>query len=147
MSIVAGNPGEIQRVNEFVLANPFHRFAGLRLARQEPGKAIGNLHVDGNVLNMAETLHSGMLYGLLDAIGFLALVTILKPKEYAATQDMHVCLLRTVPKGEDIELRGEVIRRSTNSAFIRSEAWRLSRMGDELVATAMLTKSLTMGKD
>ena len=60
---------------------------------------------------------------------------------------MHVCLLRTVPKGEDIELRGEVIRRSTNSAFIRSEAWRLSRMGDELVATAMLTKSLTMGKD
>lgn len=144
MTIVAGDPGQIQRVNEFVLAHPFHRFAGLRLARQEPGKAIGNVKVDGNVLTMGETLHSGMLYGLLDAIGFLALVTILKPKEYAATQDMHVSLLRTVPKGEEVELRAEVVRRSASMAFIRSDAWRVSGTGNELVATAMVTKSLTL---
>jgi acyl-coenzyme A thioesterase PaaI-like protein len=59
---------------------------------------------------------------------------------------MHVSLLRSVPKGEDVELRAEVIRRSTNLAFIRCDAWRLSNVGEELVATATVTKSLTMGK-
>ncbi len=144
MTIVAGDPGQIQRVNEFVLGHPFHRFAGLALHRQEPGKAVARFRVDGNALSMGGVLHAGVLYGLMDAASFLALVTVLKPEELAVTHDMHVALLRPVPKGEEVELRAEVIRRGVSIAFIRSEAWRLAVSGEQLAATATVTKSLSI---
>lgn len=144
MNVVAGDPGQIQRVNEFVLEHPFHRFAGLTLRRQEPGKAIARFRVDGNALNMSGVLHSGVLYGLMDAASFLALVTVLKPEELATTHDIHVSVMRPVPKGEEVELRAEVIRRGINIAFIRCDAWRLAATGEQLAATATVTKSLTL---
>lgn len=146
MSIVAGDPGQIQRVNDLVLGHPFHRFAGLTLKRQEPGKAIASFPVEGNVLSMSDMLHAGVLYGLMDATSFLALVTVLKPEELAATHDLHVSLMRPVWRGEEIELRAEVIRRSVNVAFIRCDAWRVSGGGQQLVATATVTKSLALSK-
>ena len=140
----AGNtPAEIQRVNEFVLNHPLHRFAGLRLLRQEPGRAVARFPVDGNALNMSGMLHAGLLYGLMDAVSFLALVTVLAPEEFAATHDLHVSVMRPVPKGEEVELRAEVVRRGGNVAFIRCDAWRISAAGELLAAAATVTKSLT----
>jgi uncharacterized protein (TIGR00369 family) len=144
MSIVAGDPGQIQRANEFVLGHPLHRFAGLALKRQEPGKAVAWFRVDGNALNMSGMLHAGVLYGLMDATSFLALVTILKPEELATTHDIHVSVMRPVPKGEEVELRAEVIRRGVNIAFIRCDAWRVAAAGEQLAATATVTKSLAI---
>jgi uncharacterized protein (TIGR00369 family) len=144
MTIVAGDPGQIQRVNEIVLGHPFHRFAGLSLRRQEPGKAIARFNVEGNALTMGGSLHAGVLYGMMDATSFLALVTVLKPEEMAATHDIHVSLMRPVSKGEEVELRAEVIRRGVNIAFIRCDAWRLAATGEQLVATATVTKSLSV---
>ncbi|HWQ39565.1 MAG TPA: PaaI family thioesterase [Burkholderiales bacterium] len=146
MSIVAGDPGQIQRVNDLVLGHPFHRFSGLTLRRQEPGTATTSFPVESNVLSMSDTLHAGVLYGLMDATSFLALVTVLKPEELAVTHDLHVSLMRPVWRGEEIELRAEVIRRSVNLAFIRCDAWRVSGGGRQLVATATVTKSLTLSK-
>jgi acyl-coenzyme A thioesterase PaaI-like protein len=147
MSIVAGEPGQIQRVNEIVLGHPFHRMAGLQLVRQEPGKAVGILRVHGNTLNMADTLHAGTLYGVMDAISFLALVTLLRPEELAATLDLHISMMRTVRKGEHVELRAEVLRRNPSIAFIVCNAWRLSASGEQLAATANVTKSLTLNPE
>jgi len=144
MTVVAGDPGRIQRVNEFVLEHAFHRFAGLTLRRQEPGKAVARFRVDGNALNMSGTLHAGVLYGLMDAASFLALVTVLKPEEFAATHDIHVSVMRAVPKGEEVELRAEVVRRGINIAFIRCDAFRVAAAGEQLAATASVTKSLTI---
>jgi uncharacterized protein (TIGR00369 family) len=143
MTIVAGDPGQIQRVNELVLGHPFHRFAGLSLRRQEPGKAVARFSVEGNTLTVGGTLHTGVLYGLMDAAGFLALVTVLKPEEKAATHDIHVSVMRPVSKGEEVELRAEVVRRGVNTAFIRCDAWRLAATGEQLAATATVTKSLS----
>jgi uncharacterized protein (TIGR00369 family) len=144
MNIVAGDPGQIQRVNESVLDHPLHRLAGLTLRRQEPGKAVARFRVDGSALNLSGVLHSGVLYGLMDAAGFLALVTVLKPEELAATHDIHISVMRAVPRGEEVELRAEVIRRGVNVAFIRCDAFRLAATGDQLAATAIVTKSLTV---
>ena len=60
-------PAEIQKANDFVLQHPFIRFAGLQLVSQSPGKAVTRFAVNGNAVNMSEDLHSGLLYGLMDA--------------------------------------------------------------------------------
>ena len=140
-------PTEIGRANELVLSHPFHRFAGLKLVTQSPGKAATRFQVAGDLLNMNEALQPGVLYGLMDATSFLALITVLKPSEYAATHDIHVSVLRPVPKGYEVELRAEVIRRSANIAFIRCEAWRISGSDSRLAATAVVTKSLSFSRD
>jgi len=144
MTIVAGDPSQIQRVNEVVLGHPFHRFAGLSLRRQEPGKAVTRFSVEGNALTMGGALHAGVLYGLMDATSFLALVTVLKPEEKAATHDIHVSVMRPMSKGEEVELRAEIIRRGVDIAFIRCDAWRLAPTGEQLAATATVTKSLSV---
>ncbi len=139
-------PLEIQRANDFVLDHPFHRFAGLRLVQQQPGKAVTRFPVAGNVINMNDTLHAGLLYGMMDATGFLALITVLKPEELAATHDLHVSVMRPVLKGEEVEIRSEVVRRGGNVAFIRCEAWRIGPGDASLAATGTVTKSLSLKK-
>ena len=100
--------------------------------------------MEGSALNLSGALHAGVLYGLMDAAAFLALVTVLKPEELAATHDIHVSVMRAVPRGEEVELRAEVIRRGVNIAFIRCDAFRLAGTGEQLAATATVTKTLTI---
>jgi uncharacterized protein (TIGR00369 family) len=139
-------PAEIQRTTDFVLGHPFHRFAGLRLVEQQPGRAVARFQVAGDVLNHAGTLHAGLLYGLMDATAFLALVTVLRPGESAATHDLHVSVMRPALRGEEIEIRAEVLKRGGSVAFIRCEAWRIGAAEPLLAATGTVTKSLSMRK-
>jgi uncharacterized protein (TIGR00369 family) len=136
-------PAEIQKANDFVLQHPYNRFAGLQLVSQSPGKAVTRFPVDGNAVNMADDLHSGLLYGLMDATSFLALITVLRPEEFAVTHDLHVSVMRPAAKGMDVELHAEVVRRGTQLAFLRCEAWRVGGHDTRLIATAKVTKSLS----
>lgn len=136
-------PTEIQKANDFVLQHPYNRFAGLQLISQSPGKAVTRFPVDGNSVNMADDLHSGLLYGLMDATSFLALITVLKPEELAVTHDLHVSVMRPACKGMEVELHADVIRRGTRLAFLRCEAWRVDGHNTRLIATAKVTKSLS----
>ena len=136
-------PAEIQKANDFVLQHPFIRFAGLQLVSQSPGKAVTRFAVNGNAVNMSEDLHSGLLYGLMDATSFLALITVLKPEELAVTHDLHVSVMRPAPRGMEVELHADVIRRGTRLAFLRCEAWRVGQHDTRLIATAKVTKSLS----
>ena len=136
-------PAEIQKANDFVLQHPYNRFAGLQLVSQSPGKAVTRFPVDGNAVNMADDLHSGLLYGLMDATSFLALITVLRPEELAVTHDLHVSVMRPAAKGMDVELHAEVVRRATQLAFLRCEAWRVGGHDTRLIATAKVTKSLS----
>ena len=136
-------PAEIQRANDFVLQHPYNRFAGLQLINQSPGKAVTRFPVEGNAVNMADELHSGLLYGLMDATSFLALITVLKPEELAVTHDLHVSLVRPAARGMEVELHADVIRRGTRLAFLRCEAWRVGGHNTRLIATAKVTKSLS----
>jgi uncharacterized protein (TIGR00369 family) len=136
-------PTEIQKANDFVLQHPYNRFAGLRLISQSPGKAVARFPVDGNSVNMADDLHSGLLYGLMDATSFLALITVLKPEELAVTHDIHVSVMRPACKGTEVELHADVIRRGTQLAFLSCDAWRVDGHDTRLIASAKVTKSLS----
>lgn len=136
-------PTEIQKANDFVLQHPYNRFAGLQLISQSPGKAMTRFSVDGNSVSLADELHPGLLYGLMDATTFLALITVLKPEELAVTHDLHVSVLRPACKGMEVELHADVIRRGTRLAFLRCDAWRVGGRDTRLIATANVTKSLS----
>ena len=139
-------PGEIERANDLVLSHPFHRFAGLTLVSQAPGKAVTRFAAAGDLLNVNDALQPGVLYGLIDATSFLALITVLKPAEYAATHNLHVSVLHAVPRGYEVEMQAEVIRRSTDVAFIKCDVWRVCARDRRLAATATVTKSLSFSR-
>jgi acyl-coenzyme A thioesterase 13 len=124
-----------------LLNHPYHRYAGLELVHQEPGKAWCRFEVNANSINLNATLHAGVLYGLLDATSYLALLPMLEPGEQAATIDMHVSLLRSVPPGARVALRAEVMRKRSSVAFVRCEAQTVE---DAAGTVAMATVTLSI---
>ena len=125
-----------------LLNHPFHRHAGLELVHQEPGKAWCRFEVNANSISLTATLHSGVLYGLLDATSYLALLPMLEPGEQAATIDIHVSLIRSVPPGARVALRAEVMRKRSSVAFVRCEAQTVEDAAGT-VAMATVTMSIT----
>jgi acyl-coenzyme A thioesterase PaaI-like protein len=128
--------------NARVLNHPYHRFAGLELIHQEPGKAWCRFEVNANSITLSATLHSGVLYGLLDATSHLALLPMLQPGEQAATIDIHVSVIRSVPPGARVALRAEVLRKRSSVAFLRCEAQTVEDAAGT-VALATITKAIS----
>lgn len=125
-----------------VLNHPFHRYAGLELVHQEPGKAWCRFEVNANSISLAATLHAGVLYGLLDATTQLALLPMLEAGEQATTIDIHVSVIRSVPPGARVALRAEVLRKRSTVAFLRCEAQTVEDAAGT-VAVATITKSIS----
>ena len=88
------NPFPLEQYNAWALAHPFHRFAGLELVHQQPGRAWCRFEVAPSLINAAGMLHAGILYGLMDATCYLALLPMLEDGEHAGTVDLHTSLLR-----------------------------------------------------
>jgi uncharacterized protein (TIGR00369 family) len=124
-----------------VLNHPYHRFAGLELVHQEAGKAWCRFEVNANSISLSATLHSGVLYGLLDATSHLALLPMLEAGEHAVTIDLHVSIVRSVPPGARVALRAEVVRKRSSIAFVRCEAQTVEDAAGT-VAVATITKAI-----
>jgi len=131
----------LEQQNARVLNHPYHRFAGLELVHQEPGKAWCRFEVNANSISLSATLHSGVLYGLLDATSQLALLPMLEAGEHAVTIDLHVSIVRSVPPGARVALRAEVVRKRSSMVFIRCEAQTVEDAAGT-VAIATITKAL-----
>src|SRR4051794_21603650 len=101
---------------------PLHRFLGMRLADESDPSAGVVLDVTGPSLNQADLLHGGVVTALLDVAAYLALAPSLGPGEHAVTHDMSVQLLRPVPAGAQVVLRGQVLRLGRQVVFLRAEA-------------------------
>jgi len=131
----------LEQQNARVLNHPYHRFAGLELVHQEPGKAWCRFEVNANSISLSATLHSGVLYGLLDATSHLALLPMLEAGEHAVTIDLHVSIVRSVPPGARVALRAEVVRKRSSIAFVRCEAQTVEDAAGT-VALATITKAI-----
>lgn len=121
-----------------VLAIPLHRF--LDIAPIDPADPA--LGVAFTVADASSApggyLHGGAVTLALDIACFFALIPTLADDEMAATVDSSVQLISTVPKGERVELRGELIRRARTLAFLRAVA----TVGGTTVATGQFTKTI-----
>jgi uncharacterized protein (TIGR00369 family) len=135
------SPQNLQKWTEWVLKHPFHRFAGLELVHQEAGKAWCRFQVSEDLTNMADTLHAGLLHGLVEATCYLALLPMLEDDEHAATTDLHVSVVRAAPRGARIALRAEVLRKGRSMAFMRCEA-QTAEGGAGTIAVATVTKAI-----
>jgi uncharacterized protein (TIGR00369 family) len=89
-------------------------------------------------LNHVGVLHGGIVTALLDVASYLALAPLLGEDEHAVTHEMSVQLLRPVPAGAQVLLRGQVLRRGRQVAFLRSDA----EVDGVTVAAAQVTKSV-----
>lgn len=117
---------------------PLHRFLGVRLTDPDDPAAGVTLVVEGPALNHVDRLHGGVVTALLDVACYLALLPGLGPDEHAVTHDLTVSLLRGVPAGATLRLRGHVLRRGRAVVFLRAEA----TVEGEVVAAAQVTKTM-----
>lgn len=123
---------------EKVLEVPLHRFLGVELLDPADPAAGIALDVAGPAMNNAGVLHGGIMGALLDVASYLAVLPHLAEGENAVTHDVAASLVRGVPQGARLEVRGEVVRRGRGVAFLRSEA----TVEGVVVATGQVTKSV-----
>ena len=121
-----------------VLDIPLHRFLGLALLEPSRPEVGVVLEVGAPALNNAGVLHGGIVTALLDVACYLALLPELGDDQNAVTLDVTVSLMRAVPPGATVHLRGSVVRRGRSLAFLRAEA----SVEGAVVATGQVTKTL-----
>lgn len=121
-----------------VLDIPLHRFLGVALLDPaQPASGIA-LDVAEPALNNAGVLHGGIVTALLDVACYLALLPELGPGENAVTHDVAASLIRAVPPGARLHLRGSILRRGRSLVFLRAEA----TVDGAVVAAGQVTKTL-----
>jgi uncharacterized protein (TIGR00369 family) len=134
----------LDQYNAWVLSHPFHRFAGLELVHQQPGKAWCRFEVSPSLVNLAGMLHAGVLYGLMDAACYLAVLPLLEEGEQAGTVDLHASVLHAAPQGARIALRAEILRRGAHLACLRCEAQTVEG-ATGTIAIATITQAISRG--
>ncbi len=121
-----------------VLDIALHRFLGVRLVDpDDPSSGICFPVADG-ALNNVGVLHGGVVTALLDVASYLALLPALGEGEHAVTHDLSASLVRSVPAGAQVRVRGQVVKKGRSVAFLRAEA----TVDGEVVATAQVTKTV-----
>lgn len=125
-----------QRV-ETVLAVPLHRFLGLALADPaDPAEGIA-LDVGESAMNNATVLHGGIVAALLDVACYLSVLPHLAGHENAVSHDLTASILKPVPAGSRLRVRGEVVRLGRTTVFTRADA----TVNGQVVAFGSVTKS------
>ena len=124
-----------------VLDVALHRHFGLEFDACAEGQARASFVVGPQHVAFGG-LHGGVLYALMDAVSMLALLTRLEPAQHAVTHDLHVSVMRGAVSGDRVMLEGRVARLGRSLAFVDAAA----RVGETVVATARVTKSLVSHK-
>lgn len=132
---------QVNLANQRVLSVALHKFFGLELVSQEPGRAELSIAPSNSILNNVHYVHGGVYYSLLDLAGYLALVPMLNAGENAVTCDISCSVLRAVPKDKSVSFVGTVLKRGSRLAFSESRAYS----DGQLVAIAKLTKTIIKG--
>jgi uncharacterized protein (TIGR00369 family) len=137
MASPAADPAVRARI-EAVLDIALHRF--LRVALLDPAEPARGIcfPVEEAALNNAGVLHGGVVTALLDVACYLALLPDLGPHENAVTHDVTASLMRAVPQGAQVQVRGSVVRRGRSIVFLRAEA----TVEGAVVAAGQVTKTL-----
>lgn len=137
MATTADDPAVRARVRG-VLDIALHRFLGVALL--DPAEPAGGISfpVEEAALNNAGVLHGGIVTALLDVACYLALLPHLRPDENAVTHDVTASLMRAVPRGTQVQVRGSVVRRGRSIVFLRAEA----TVDGAVVAAGQVTKTL-----
>lgn len=123
---------------DLVSQTDFHVWVGLELLSLEAGRAEVGFAAQGGMMLRGGYVHGGVLNGLMEPPGLLALLGHMHEDETAVTVDIHLQHLRSVLAGERVILTGQLLRRGRNVAFCEVNA----RVGGTLCTTARITKAI-----
>lgn len=137
MTVPLRTDEELDRLCTMILEAPPHRAFGLRLRERSPGEAV--LEVEAGEATSVDGQFHGGLYGLLmEPAALMALISMLPRNRKPVTVDSHLQVLRSVPPGATITLKGRVVRAGAQISFCEVEA----QAGDRLLAQARITKAV-----
>lgn len=132
----------LAELNTNTFSEPFQRFCGLELVSQDEGAAQTRFTINEQTATSSGWLHGGILYGLLDASSFIALLPMLDEKETAVSHDVNFSIMRRANQGCVVTIKTEVLRKGGRVAFIRAEAFTELDGKQKLIATGHVTKSI-----
>ena len=132
----------LERCVQATLALPAPKASRMRLVQQSEGRAVCRIEATEAVCANTGALSGGDLYGLLDSVAYLAVITMLPDEETGVSHDSHFSLLTMAPLESEVEVRAQVQKRGRNVAFIRVEAFVVTDGGMKLLALATITKSI-----
>lgn len=116
---------------------PLLRFLDVSALDEDLTKGL-SVRLSPNALNAVGGVHAGALATILEVTAYLAIVPTLGETEEAITHDFHASYVGRIDPSATLRSRGSVIRRGARTAFVRAEL----HSGDDLVATATVTKSI-----
>ena len=111
----------LTEVREGFARSKFHRtFLGAHLERVAPGEADVSLQVEARHLNLAGTLHGGLIATLADTATGLALRTTLDAGTTSLTSSLSVTFLRPGLPGK-VTAMGRVVKRGTRFGYAEAD--------------------------
>ena len=99
---------------------PFHRWAGLSVIREAPGEVDVALDVRPDHMNLAGTVHGGMLAAIADTATGLAVRTTLGPGQMQVTGQLNVHFLSPA-RGGRILGKGRVVKSGSRMAYAEAD--------------------------
>jgi len=128
----------IARERQGILDTHLTAFIGFNEFEFSPGKSELSLVVDAKGTSAHNKMHAGVVYMLCEVACYTAVLHDLNEDEMATTVDSHFNFLRPVIPGEKLEVRGQLLRRGKNIAFMEAEAF----VNGKQVARATITKAI-----
>jgi uncharacterized protein (TIGR00369 family) len=111
----------LTEVREGFARSEFHRtFLGAQLERVAPGEVDVSLLVVARHLNLAGTLHGGLIATLADTATGLALRTTLEAGTTSLTSSLSVTFLRPGRSGT-VTAKGRVVKRGTRFGYAEAD--------------------------
>ena len=131
-------PEAITDFVETVLNCPALRQLSIRLRdTADVGRGIDAV-VGEEAVNIFNNLHAGAAALLLEISAYFALVPTLQPQEQAVTHGFSASYIRAASLGDTVSAQATLTHRTGHLAFLSS----VLKRGDEVVATAIITKSI-----
>ncbi|MGB5810801.1 MAG: PaaI family thioesterase [Polyangiales bacterium] len=124
------------------LGLPSSAAGNLRVVESGEGEVVCRLDVTEALCANTGALSGGELYGILDSVAYLSILTVLSEQEAAVSHDAHFSLMSMAPLGSEVEIHAKVQRRGRSVAFIRVDAFVLGDDTRKPLALATITKSI-----
>src|SRR5262245_17273770 len=110
----------LEEIRERFASSEFQAFVGARLERVAPDEVDVSLRVDPRHLNLAGTLHGGMIATLADTATGLAYRTGLEEGASALTSSLSVTFLRPGGIGV-VTARARVVKRGSRFGYAEAD--------------------------
>ena len=130
------NTAELDRVRQL----PLHDSWGIRNIQSREGQSEVIVEVTEDMLNPADMLHGGLIYALCDVAAYTALLSQIDENQTGVTHQINVQVVRPVNLGDNMIVKGRLIRLGRSLSFLESKAY----VYDKLVASATITKSMVL---